>query len=93
MTQGLPFDRTTISQHVPIASGVYGLYQSTLLIYVGESNDLRHRLAEHLTEVGTCIEQCGASHFVYELVDARARIARQCTLIRELKPKCNNHME
>ena len=61
MTQGLPFDRTTISQHVPIASGVYGLYQSTLLIYVGESNDLRHRLAEHLTEVGTCIEQCGAS--------------------------------
>jgi excinuclease UvrABC nuclease subunit len=83
------FTNASILQNAPAWPGVYGLYKEGRWIYVGETDDIQKQLLEHLAETGSCIKREAPTDFVYEIVDASTRVARQAFLIRELSPPCN----
>jgi len=91
-TTGYTFNDSSVRQNAQNRSGVYGLYIAAKWVYVGESNDIQRRLLEHLSETGTCIKRWAPTSFLYELVDAGSRVARQDALIRELDPECNRKL-
>jgi hypothetical protein len=89
---GYNFDTGSIASFAPAMSGVYAIYRPNFWIYIGESNDIRRRLTEHLNESGTCIKRQMPTGFSYELWPEGQRVTRQNQLIAELNPSCNQMM-
>lgn len=79
------FNRTTVNQSAPTASGVYALFNQGKWIYFGESVNIRDRLLQHIdNETNACITLAYPGLFAFELVAGQqARVARQDQLIRE----------
>lgn len=82
------YDPQTVARIVPSQSGVYGIFNRQWQ-YVGETNDLRRRLLEHLNETGTPLSRSASTGFTFELCPAQSRVQRQNILIAELGPVCN----
>lgn len=88
--QEYPFNEQTV-RRVADVGGVYGLAQPMQsgkfrILYVGNSDNLRRRLLEHLNNppIG------GITHcFVEAVPTALARYAREAALIREFNPPGN----
>jgi len=97
----MPFEKTNsaftftekgIATYAPRQSGVYGIYNGTEWIYVGEAKDMEERLYAHLrgnSDQSVRILRHKPTHYAYEQCDATARVARERTLIREFDPVCN----
>lgn len=91
-TTGYDFSEAGISKYAPRGSGVYGIYNSSTWIYVGEAGDMEARLYAHLrgeSDQSGRIARQKPTHYVFEEVDASKRTARETSLIRELDPVCN----
>lgn len=82
------FQRECILQNAPESSGVYGLFNA-FWIYIGEAENLRARLLEHLDGDDPCIVRFQPSGFAFELASPKDRRGRHEQLIRELQPLCN----
>ena len=78
-------------EHAPARSGVYGISNAAEWIYIGESDDIRAALLNHLREVDTKLTERRPTGFVYEVCELSRRPGRQDTLVRELEPTCNRH--
>ena len=83
------FQRESIVLKAPESSGVYGLY-TALWIFIGEAENIRARLLEHLAGDNKCINQRQPSGFAFELVSPDNRGRRRDELINELAPVCKN---
>ena len=81
------FERESIVLKAPESSGVYGLY-SALWIYIGESDNIRARLLEHLAGDNPCISRREPSGFAFEVVSPQDRCRRKEELIKKLEPAC-----
>lgn len=91
-TAGHPFSEEGISTYAPPESGVYGIYNNTEWIYVGESQNIEKDLYAHLrssSEPSYCILSRSPAQFVFDLGDEMWRKARRDGLVEELKPGCN----
>ena len=83
------FSRISVIENAPQESGVYALrYQSTW-VYVGESENIRAQLIQHLNGDNACITVYPSLTFSYELISSVTRSWRQDELVRELRPTCN----
>jgi excinuclease UvrABC nuclease subunit len=94
----MPFDKTStaftfteqgIAKYAPRHSGVYGIYNSSKWIYVGESKDMEARLYEHLrgeSNQSARILKHNPTGYAFESCDANTRTARETALIAELDP-------
>ena len=82
------FQREWILKNAPESSGVYGLFNS-FWIYIGEADNLRARILEHLDGDDPCIVRFQPSGFAFELASPIDRRRRHLQLIRELQPLCN----
>ena len=60
------FEHESVLLNAPETSGVYGLY-SVLWIYIGEAENIRLRLLEHLGGDNRCINHYRPSSFAFEL--------------------------
>ncbi len=89
---GYWFNVLSVNTNAPLQSGVYGLFKAQQWIYIGESQDIRARLLQHLNGDNSCINREAPTEFSYELVPAGQRGARQNFLIRELDPVCNRRL-
>ncbi|SRR6266849_1569446 len=92
-----PYIRQSVNANAPAASGVYAIAITDKVIkewiYIGESQDIRERLLQHLGGDNPCISQSGANVFSFELVNAPQRVARQYALIAELgRTRCNHKL-
>jgi hypothetical protein len=76
---GFNFNQASIDANAPSQSGVYALYNHGW-VYIGESNDIRRRLHEHLNDPR--IMRYQPTGFCFEL-------ARQDALIAQLNPSAN----
>ena len=88
----LPFTEAGILKYAPRGSGVYGIYNASEWIYVGESKDMEARLFEHLrgeSDQSGRILRRQPTGFTFETCDATRRTVRESALIRELQPVCN----
>ena len=84
-----PFTRRDIELFAPAKPGVYALWNGQQWIYVGEANNLRQRLLEHVGVPGTCLSSHTPTAFGVELHDAQQIAARRDELIAEFRPACN----
>ena len=83
------FKAVSVQQHAPPASGVYGLSNARGWIYIGETDNIKARLLEHLQGEDPSIHGTNPTGFSYELCHSYNRVARQNQLIHELHPVCN----
>jgi len=87
------FQRECILKNAPESSGVYGLFNA-FWIYIGEADNLRARILEHLDGDDPCIVRFQPSGFAFELASPNERRRRHEQLIKELQPLCNtSHSE
>ena len=83
------FGFRAVRDKAPKASGVYTIYTSRRWLYVGESEDIRQSLFEHLNEPSTCLARRGPLSFSFEIVALEQRIDRKNALVAALVPACN----
>ena len=83
------FGYRAVQDKAPNASGVYTIYTSRRWLYVGESDDIRRSLFEHLNKLDDCMARRGPLSFSFELVPSAARVARQQALVATLVPACD----
>ena len=81
------FERESVLLNAPEASGVYGLY-NVLWIYIGEAENIRLRLLEHLGGDNRCINHYRPSGFAFELAGLEQLIRRRLELAEALEPLC-----
>ena len=87
------FQRESILKNAPESSGVYGLFNA-FWIYIGEADNLRARLLQHLDGDDPCIVRFQPSGFAFEHAAPKERHRRHEQLIKELQPLCNtSHSE
>lgn len=86
------FTIISVQNNAPAASGVYGLSNAREWLFIGEGNNIRARLLEHLREIGTALNMQNPTGFTFELCSPEERIARQDKLVRELEPRFNRRM-
>ncbi len=81
------------SPSIPFAENLFRKFQwrlfSALWIYIGEAENMRARLHEHLSGNDTCIARYQPSGFAFELVSPTDRCRRQQELVKALQPLCN----
>jgi GIY-YIG catalytic domain len=78
-----------VGQNAPEASGVYAIANGSTWIYIGETNNIKRRLMEHLNGDNPCILIRSPDRFSFEFHGGLARVSRQNELILELRPACN----
>jgi hypothetical protein len=83
-----PFTFEAVREKVPNASGLYTIYTAGRWVYVGESDDIRQSLFQHLNEPSASMNRFGPLSFSFELAPAAERTGRRHALISELEPAC-----
>jgi excinuclease UvrABC nuclease subunit len=86
------FSESGIAGYAPRESGVYGIYNASKWIYVGESKDMEERLFDHLrgvSEQSARILLHKPTGYAYERCDAKTRMTRETQLMAELRPVAN----
>jgi len=83
------FSASSINRYAPAAPGVYGLSNARGWIFVGESDDIRSSLFQHMQEGESRLGGEVPRGFSFELVAGKGRTARQQYLIEELQPMFN----
>lgn len=82
------FKGAAVQMNAPALSGVYGLSNASGWIYVGETDNIKARLLEHLQYPDVILQDKHPTGFCFELCHPYNRVARQNRLILELKPAC-----
>ncbi len=93
----MPFDPATpraftpvsINAHAPAASGVYGVSNAREWIFIGESDNIRQALLQHLGELGSSLVSRQPTGFVFEVCERGRRTTRHDRLVVEYGPWCN----
>jgi len=95
-----PWNKENVNRYTPERGGVYRLiYESSgkyYVFYVGQSNNLRRRLIEHLSpfEPDACIRRHLQQHtcyFRFIIIESEfERRMEEGTEIREYNPSCNS---
>jgi len=84
-----PFDTSSVRLNAPQEAGIYALRSPTRWVYVGESDNIRAQLIQHLNGDNACITVHPSLTFSYELVPDAIRAWRQDELVSEFRPICN----
>jgi excinuclease UvrABC nuclease subunit len=83
------FTAVSVRKNAPGSSGVYGLCNSSEWILIGEANDIRARLLEHLREAEMIVANRRPTGFTFEECSPATRVSRQDALVRQFQPRCN----
>lgn len=89
---GRSFTVASVQKNAPESPGVYGLSNAREWLFVGQGNNIRAHLLDHLKEVGTVLSTQSPTGFTFELCSASQRMGRHDALVRELAPRCNQRI-
>jgi hypothetical protein len=64
-------------------------FSAPFWIYIGEAENMRERLLEHLSGNNSCTTHYQPSGFAFELVSPTDRCRRKQELVKGLQPLCN----
>ena len=81
----------SVRAHAPNSSGVYGIFNRSQWIYVGESSDIQRRLLAHLEDTEAYLKRFSPTVFSFVLQPEASREARRDALILELPVQYNQH--
>lgn len=82
---------SSVREHAPTLSGVYGISNALEWIYIGETDNIQEALLGHLRESDTSLLKRQPMGFVFEVCDQARRPARQNRLVFEYEPSCNRY--
>ena len=85
------FTSSSVREHAPALSGVYGISNAGEWIYIGETDNIQAALLGHLQESNTVLRKHRPTGFVFEICDRAKRNNRQDRLVLEYEPVCNRH--
>jgi hypothetical protein len=81
-----------VQDRAPQASGVYAIFTPRRWLYVGETDDIRRSLLDHLNDAGADgLVRTGPLSFSFEVVPPAERVARRRALVAELAPGLADH--
>ena len=83
------FFNVSVQRNAPALSGVYGLSNAREWILVGETDNIKAALLEHLQETHTPLLERVPTGFLYEVCFSYNRLARKERLIQEYQPVLN----
>jgi len=86
------FTEQGIAQVAPGTSGVYGIFNKSQCVYVGDGEDVEASLYSHLrggSSESYWIRSQNPTYFKLEACEETARLEREQELIAELDPVCN----
>jgi excinuclease UvrABC nuclease subunit len=78
----------SVQINAPSSSGVYGISNAREWIYIGETDNIKARLLEHLQNNDMVLRDKNPTGFTFELCHSYNRLDRQNRLITELHPAC-----
>jgi len=89
--QGTTFalSSNSVRAHAPTSSGVYGIFNASQWIYIGESSDIQRRLLAHLEDTEAYLKRFSPTGYSFELQPEATREARRDALILELPVQYN----
>lgn len=89
--QVIPLSLTlnAVQRLAPSVSGVYGVSNGREWIYIGETDNIRATLMEHIGQANTVVMSRKPTGFVFEACGRDRRLARQDRLVLEYGPVCN----
>jgi hypothetical protein len=79
-------NRLSIFLHAPAKSGVYLLHNSSRCLYIGDSDNIRQTLRQHLRDDNSAITLFDPDGFSFELQPEASRARRKDQLSSELEP-------
>lgn len=85
------FNSSSVREHAPALSGVYGISNAGEWIYIGETDNIQAALLGHLQEMNTVLRKRRPTGFVFEICERAKRPDRQDRLVLEYEPVCNRH--
>ena len=85
------FTTSSIRDHAPALSGVYGISNASEWIYIGESDNIQQALLAHLHQLRTHPSTGRPTGFVFEICERTRRSATHDRLILEYEPTCNDN--
>jgi hypothetical protein len=80
------FTQLSIFLQVPAKSGVYALHNSNRCLYIGETDNLRQTLQQHLRSDNPWISLWEPSGVYFELWPETGRYERKMHMIHEFQP-------
>jgi hypothetical protein len=83
------FSRMSIVRNAPEQSGIYVLHHRATWVYIGETENIRAQLLQHLDGNDIWVAVYPALAFSFVLAPAATRAWRQDELVREFHPVCN----
>lgn len=87
------FTAASVRKNAPEASGVYGLSNAREWLFIGETNNIRARLLEHLEEADTELACRRPTGFIFEQCSPGERFRRRDALVRQLEPVLNRRAD
>ena len=85
-TKSYSLNILSIFLHAPAKSGVYLLHNSSRCLYIGESDNIRQTLLQHLRGDNSAITLFDPNGFSFELQPDASRARRKDQLSSELEP-------
>lgn len=79
-------NRLSIFLHAPAKSGVYLLHNSSRCLYIGDSDNIRQTLRQHLRDHNSAISLFDPDGFSFELQPEASRVRRKDQLSLEFEP-------
>jgi hypothetical protein len=79
-------NRLSIFLHAPAKSGVYLLHNSSRCLYIGDSDNIRQTLLQHLHDHNSAISLFAPDGFSFELQPEASRARRKDQLSSEIEP-------
>ena len=84
-----PFTSNSVETYAPISSGLYGISNAREWIYIGEAENIRSALLNHLRDTQTALMRREPTGFVFEVCTQDRWQGRQNRLVQEYEPSCN----
>lgn len=85
------FSLISVQRNAPPLSGLYGISNAREWLLIGETDNIKATLIDHLQGTHTPLLERGPTGFAFELCVSYNRLARQNRLVQEYEPVCNQH--
>src|SRR5687768_11165786 len=82
------FTHRAVTDNAPKASGVYCIFTAKRWVHLGESDDVRQSLFDHLNDPAVCLQESEPLSFSFALLPAAERSAALAELMAARPPAC-----